>query len=1612
MNGNVQTIAETQMQAAIGLLLDTIGDKSSIVTESVDSALRKIAKCHPNEILKACCHYCERNSKNNIEHILTVMNIMNNVCQEYIVQVDGDTILVLIDLCMHLMVQNHYNELHQVEFAASNILVSLGKKHSIQIMDALMKVFQPGVIPHYTIPHTMGALASTNTFGVIPYLKNILDIMIPLLPNLKTDVSKQAFSYALECFSDSLIEYTANLDQAPDPTLGITDFQSEISVAYDILFLNWLTVRDPRVLTSVLHALSAMFNILSTERIRQSTVKTTQMLLALFKKHKDPLPIIKCLGAVISVSAKSDGTLLEPLLAPVLQMMSELICVSPDYAQPELLRTHSEVLRCFECFALHYSDYIIDHVISQMRNNNDKERIKGLLVVTHLTNSAEIVVRSRLKDVLHVLTDMLTESNLRVKMALMKVIVAFAYKGFLSNKDTVTEKFVLFIIKLCCKPSLSKEGDFSEISDLQITADNTLYMLTTSVKDLEASLWNLLLMCLFLPEYYEATIIILRCLTHLASRKVQKGPCDGAFIRCLALLAQPLPNFKGTFALNFLKNIRLCDDEASQAVWEAKIPPLLKYLEQNYDNFNTKEWEDLIFDFLSLLSESITDETFKEGLIMKVKEQLPLYSDKNSDLYQNGNKKHLERRLLLKSLAVISCYLSDKELVQQVVNIILDNIKPQEYSELQACSEAIGICSRSNLKIVLNTLQTIRKDVLLKKSTKLFQFGFMKDQKSELEIEKVRYVIITSYAEICDEAPSEMSTVKDFVIRKACLKTIGAVADAMHPNRNKLHIYMQERDAVLNVVLSQMQLHSGPEYIELFPNIIPILTSLIRLPHVLEGDQRVVLLKSCFDNIFNASAIYCKLNSDSYGNLKLAPFVYSSFSKLNTLVQELLLQCLTPATLDEIVTLLEPWLSRKKVEQRLPALEALRMALHTYLDNVKFAYEGPTTFGQTGLILARIIPRCTDPNKNTRKVAIECVCLVLCIAGRYEGHMRDHDKILSNALLHIQEQIGSDDPKLLFNLTTDLAHSVALNIPKFQLSHFVEYLMDGLLDLEASSSTGASVVLNNVVKLKGAELQGHVNELMSKILNMLGKITCSRTRSNALCSILNLATHHLKPVVHILLQQNLPYDQSVCSVWATLGTDSTMMVEIFEQLKKLLKNTQLYEEPKGNDSLRITTLQTLQAICAFYELLKSQQSVSICKQDFPELFTIFYIALASYIGTAAPVYTQTEKRSTFVPNRDAYKISPFKICLDTLKTFLQNVGSAQAASNLYLCTEGVGSFLETVPKITENICTENSESLAWLIAALGPSIRSEVELQRIAVAVFFSALLKNKVNNQGVLAENILEMLLDSKNDSSPTVRRLCLQGLGYSCEYLNGEIVHRHSNSMLNAFMQALDYSSAGESEVIHEAMLSFSNLLHAVTEKELNQCQVTAAVRIKPLLQQENNSLRQASFRLLGDLASSIVSDDAFQEQVNGNLITLLLHLNDEDPEVIKACKYSMRKIGPFLDCPRVNAMIQEHLIEEAVLHFAQFATDFIKIMAETNQELFPQLIMTSLSYYKSPWLQIRANAALLTGVLYSQIKEEYKEQITFDTVTYRLLQLLKDDQQEVRARAVEAIAYLFAI
>lgn len=89
---------------------------------------------------------------------------------------------------------------------------------------------------------------------------------------------------------------------------------------------------------------------------------------------------------------------------------------------------------------------------------------------------------------------------------------------------------------------------------------------------------------------------------------------------------------------------------------------------------------------------------------------------------------------------------------------------------------------------------------------------------------------------------------------------------------------------------------------------------------------------------------------------------------------------------------------------------------------------------------------------------------------------------------------------------------------------------------------------------------------------------------------------------------------------------------------------------------------------------------------------------------------------------------------------------------------------------------------------------------------------------------------------------------------------------------------------------MQSFSKLLITLAGYKFSSFQVTAAVRIKPLLGQEDVNLRRASFTLLGDLTNSLNSEanlEAFKEQIQGNLVTLMLHLCDPDMYVVKVSK-----------------------------------------------------------------------------------------------------------------------------
>lgn len=214
------------------------------------------------------------------------------------------------------------------------------------------------------------------------------------------------------------------------------------------------------------------------------------------------------------------------------------------------------------------------------------------------------------------------------------------------------------------------------------------------------------------------------------------------------------------------------------------------------------------------------------------------------------------------------------------------------------------------------------------------------------------------------------------------------------------------------------------------------------------------------------------------------------------------------------------------------------------------------------------------------------------------------------------------------------------------------------------------------------------------------------------------------------------------------------------------------------------------------EIFKSDYIKEECNQQFSEIFSYLFITLASYINTAAPASlkngTKKDKYS-FIPNREAYKLNPTNACLETFKLFLICGGFNRIAEPLVTANhiENLEQFLQVTPALTQTICENASHTLAWIVTCLAPYTKSEIDVHRIAVTAFLASAIRYRPSNQNVLTENILEMLLGTQTDSCCMVRQIGLRGLGYSIEYLSWDMVSRHCDSILNAFMQGLDYNN-----------------------------------------------------------------------------------------------------------------------------------------------------------------------------------------------------------------------------
>ncbi|XP_037982890.1 maestro heat-like repeat-containing protein family member 1 [Motacilla alba alba] len=341
---------ESRLRRLALALLEAGAEAEPAVREQLQHALSGLGAADPEELLQCCGEHLRHHDKLPAAQRALILRSMGAVVRSHLPELGKAAAADAIALAGHEMARARDPEWEWQE-AAGALLVELGRAFLGRVMEELLRQFPPGMLPQRGVVRAFADLAGANVFGMVPFLSSILGTLLPLLGTARADSMKCTLCYALQRFSESIQEYVAGKEQAPDPTVRGDAFAPELGAAFDLLGLQWVQSRDAKVRLAAVAALGPMSSLISPEKLQEQLPKLLPTVLGLYKKHPEPFPISKSLCQLLESWVARGGRGVEAQLEPLLPALLGQICAPADPTVPTSSKNHTELLRCFSVLA-------------------------------------------------------------------------------------------------------------------------------------------------------------------------------------------------------------------------------------------------------------------------------------------------------------------------------------------------------------------------------------------------------------------------------------------------------------------------------------------------------------------------------------------------------------------------------------------------------------------------------------------------------------------------------------------------------------------------------------------------------------------------------------------------------------------------------------------------------------------------------------------------------------------------------------------------------------------------------------------------------------------------------------------------------------------------------------------------------------------------------------------------------------------------------------------------------------------------------------------------------------------------------------------------------------
>nr|XP_034959523.1 maestro heat-like repeat-containing protein family member 7 isoform X3 [Zootoca vivipara]XP_034959524.1 maestro heat-like repeat-containing protein family member 7 isoform X3 [Zootoca vivipara] len=708
------------------------------------------------------------------------------------------------------------------------------------------------------------------------------------------------------------------------------------------------------------------------------------------------------------------------------------------------------------------------------------------------------------------------------------------------------------------------------------------------------------------------------------------------------------------------------------------------------------------------------------------------------------------------------------------------------------------------------------------------------------------------------------------------------------------------------------------------------------------------LLSTCIASVFALPSLDT-LQSQSNEEVPVQALYKQTLEAIESMLKSLLAERPNIAELAALLEHLMPWIISGQAHER-------ARAVNTYVSLLKFAATCPTFHAspdecpKLGHLIGQLCLRLNDPQKEIGEHAMEGMYFLYSLMLRQNAFENKSDSLEAEEIQLCEEILGSYDPTLSHQNITHIIQEFLPYLTALQITELLLTAIDCLKEANKSTTAASRDITSVILQRYMHRLHRQVPEIVDKIYQQLGSIYQYQDRQIMMEILAQLAHAYMAEVCSALLQCPLPIDRYASEMWHVLTktcsyNDLTLLVNV------LLKKLQMSPKVTGN------YITPLAAASAFSKLLSMPKSSEVALYIFPRLLMALLVQV--HYSIRHSVIKNSDSQEEFEPV--GYIVAALKTLLLAARCYCEfTLIEKERGWELLTSCEDHHRGVSLIARVM--LQTSYYYDVLRILYLLVPFLERGDEEHQITGLAFFSELLCMSEARR-LPKQYSLYRLKRGLTNENPVIRALCIKGLVNITYWIGKEEV--------KIVLPAMTKSLTGmDGRLFVDAVAEIEKILIG---PEGADCICDISLSLQELFSDERASVRASAISLFGKMVKRAKKNNkhAMRHQVLENLVPLLLHLEEEDPDIHKECSYALNESFQFLGWKLPKQVVSrkawpenEEVLDETCQYLP--ITHFLSFQVQKQEANLQRFLYQDLYYTQSELLPIKRASIVFLGFL----------------------------------------------